>query len=224
MKSWMSLVTGHLLGDAIITDESEAIITNDVETYCRLPSIDAHFEDMNEQSSLPNFTSQYPNRLSIGLMSYDNSRKLTIGTNAFNALVISSIRLDDSKTPSEVGASTKHFTPSSNSRIFLSTSSIEKANQLANDNNREHIPSSDDPFNMIMQLRSKFNQETTFLLARVFGSFTSNHTLLPYTIYTLADYKGSSETDVLHGSKVMELICRTILDNKSRRISKQCTL
>ncbi|CAO3623790.1 unnamed protein product [Mucor hiemalis] len=78
-----------------------------------------------------------------------------------------------------------------------------------------------DPLTHIRQLRSIFNQESTYSLARVFSEFTQNHTLQPFTIYTLNNSISKAETDVILGSRMMELIAHTIHENSQPKLVKK---
>lgn len=126
-RSWMHLMVGRLLASSILVDGSHALLLNGVESYCRYSSLNAHFEKALHQSSLPDFNSQYPNKLKIAKILFDNSEKLVIRSNTCNIFAISSIRIDDNKIVPEVGASTKNFTPSKNMQVFLSATSIKNA-------------------------------------------------------------------------------------------------
>lgn len=66
----------------------------------------------------------------------NKSEKLIFGSKTMNPWVISSIRIDDSKLAPEIGPSTKNFAPSKNTRIFVSTSSIQLANKILKGPNR----------------------------------------------------------------------------------------
>ncbi|KAI7899310.1 uncharacterized protein BX663DRAFT_489416 [Cokeromyces recurvatus] len=175
----MYLVVGHLLASSILVDGSHALLLNGVESYCRYPSIDAHFEKVPQQSSLPDFKSQYLNKLKITKIFFDNSEKLIIGSNTCNILAISSIRVDNVKLAPEGGASTKNFNPSTDARIFLSATSIKKSIKILNASSDQLLSMGADPLTYVRQLRSKCNQEITYSLARVFGEYARNHTLQP---------------------------------------------
>lgn len=149
-------MVGRLLTSSIIVDGNHALLLNGVESYCRYSSIDAHFENVPLQTSLPDFKSQYPNKLNITKISYDNFEKLIIGSNTCNFLAISSIRVDEIKISPEVDASTKNFNPSTHARIFLSTTSIEDARKVINGSSDQLLSMGADPLTYIRQLRSKF--------------------------------------------------------------------
>ena len=133
----------------------------------------------------------------------DKSEKLTLGSKTMNLLVISSIRIDDSKLAPEVGPSTKNFTPSKDTRIFVSTSSIYLANKILKDPDSLKLS---DPLVHLRQLRSKFHQRSTYSLARCYSVFTQDITVQPYTIYTLVNSTSKNDTCSIMGSGVMELV------------------
>ncbi|KAI8982056.1 hypothetical protein BDF20DRAFT_834710 [Mycotypha africana] len=220
-RPWMYMMVGRLLASSILVDGSYALLLTGVESYCRYSSIDAHVEKVPHQSSLPDLMSQYPNKLKITKILFDNSEKLVIGSNTCNILAISSIRIDDAKIAPEVGASTKKFSPSTNTRIFLSTTSIKKAMELFNASSDRLLSLGADPLTHIRQLRSKFNQESTYSLARVFGEFTQNLTVQPFTIYTLNNSVHKAETDVILGSRMLELIAHTIHEDPDAKLAKK---
>ncbi|KAI9469856.1 MAG: hypothetical protein EXX96DRAFT_492132, partial [Benjaminiella poitrasii] len=220
-RPWMYLMVGRLLASSILVDGCHALLLNGVESYSRYPRINAHFEKVPQQSSLPDFKSQYPNKLKITKILFDNSEKLIISSNTCNILAISSIRVDDVKIAPEVGASTKNFNPSTNARIFLSTTSIKNAMEFINASSDQLLSLGADPLIHIRQLRSKFNQESTYSLARVFGEFTQNHTLQPFTIYILSNSVSKAETDVILGSRMMELIAHTIHEDPQPKLVKK---
>ncbi|CAO3613976.1 unnamed protein product [Mucor hiemalis] len=88
----MYRVTSQLLAGAILIDGNQALLLNGVE------SVDVH------QSMHTLKTFQIPkNNTWVELM---------------NVLVISSLRIDDSKLAPEVGLSTNNCTPPKNTRVF----------------------------------------------------------------------------------------------------------
>lgn len=56
-----------MIAGAILVDGNNALLLNGVESYCRYPAIDAHYEKLSlaKQSSIPDHSSQYPNLLKI---------------------------------------------------------------------------------------------------------------------------------------------------------------
>ncbi|KAI9487425.1 MAG: hypothetical protein EXX96DRAFT_628246, partial [Benjaminiella poitrasii] len=113
-RPFMYMITSQLLTGAISVNGSQALLLNGVESYSRYPSIDAHFENVSstQESSIPQLSSQYSNKLKITKINMDKSEKLILGSKTMNIWAISSIRIDDSKLAPEVGPSTNNFTPS----------------------------------------------------------------------------------------------------------------
>lgn len=206
-RPWMFMAVSQLLAGAVLVDGNQALLLNGVESYSRYPSIDAHFEKVQptQESSIADLTSQYPNMLKITKLYVDNSEKLVIGTKTLNILAISSIRIDDSKIAPEVGPSTKQFTPSIRTRIFLSISSIQLANDTLNSSDGKVLSVGMDALVHIRQLRSKFHQRSMFSLGRFYSVFTQDITVQPFSIYTLVN-STKNDNDCILGSKVMELI------------------
>ncbi|KAI7902355.1 uncharacterized protein BX663DRAFT_486674 [Cokeromyces recurvatus] len=120
---------------------------------------------ITQESSIPYLSSQYLNKLKITNINMDKLEKLTLGSKTMNLLVISSIRIDDSKLAPEIGPSTKNITPSKDTRIFVSTSSIYLANKILKDPNSLKLS---EPLVHLRQLRSKFHQRSTYSLARCY--------------------------------------------------------
>lgn len=79
-------------------------------------------------TSLPNFKNLYK-QINVCLKNEAKNRKLIVGTLVFNALIISSVRLDKEYEP-EVGISTYLFNPSANTKMFISRHSISDANLI----------------------------------------------------------------------------------------------
>lgn len=210
-RPFMYMATSQLLVGSILVDGGQALLLNGVESYGRYPSIDAHFENVSstQESSIPQLFSQYPNKLKITKINMDKSEKLTIGSITMNILVISSIRIDDSKLAPEVGPSTKNFTPSKSTRLFLSTTSIKLTNKILK--NPDSLILSD-PLVHFRQLQSKFHQHSTCSLARCYSVFTSDVTVQPYTIYTLVNNTLNNDTCSIMGSKVMAIIGNSVFE------------
>lgn len=125
----MYMAMPQLLAGTVLVDGNQVLLLNGVELYGRYPSIDVHFENVLsiQESTIPSLSSQYSNKFKITKINVDKLEKLALGPKTMNLLVMSSIRIDDSRLASEVGPSTKIFTPSKNTRVFLSTSSIQLA-------------------------------------------------------------------------------------------------
>jgi hypothetical protein len=113
----------------------------------------------------------------------DRSRKLIIGTKVFIALVISSKRLDTDST--SVGPSTYSFTPSSQTKRYVSRKSIERALSTTNDKNETSQCNDFDA--QIRQVRSSLVDPNTYTFARFFSPLTDTLMHRPYSIFTIKD-------------------------------------
>ncbi|KAI9005449.1 hypothetical protein CLU79DRAFT_881916, partial [Phycomyces nitens] len=136
-KDWllypnMKYVTPQLLAGAILEDDSKYIIINTIEPYDRYILNDAHHERrfQPELSTFPTKKGRYQDVQVLLVPSVENGgiMKLNIGSRTCNLLITSSLRLDCESV--NLGASTYHFKPSSETRIFLDSRSLEKANEL----------------------------------------------------------------------------------------------
>lgn len=110
---------------------------------------------------------------------------------SINGLITSSLRIDSIVKP-DIGPSTTHFTvyPSfsaKNTRIFLSRKSLEEAKRLARDTKAIRIK----PYDILSQLRqvrTQFDNLSTYLCCRASSPQTDDMSCRPYTVFTLADY------------------------------------
>jgi hypothetical protein len=101
-------------------EDGQALLINCVELYNRTSTIDPHHERFGARfmiGTTPSLKNLYK----------DNSKKLIIGTHVFNALITSSIRVDRTFDP-ELGPSTFLFTPSTETKVYISSLNIEQAN------------------------------------------------------------------------------------------------
>ncbi|CEI96386.1 hypothetical protein RMCBS344292_10550 [Rhizopus microsporus] len=104
-KPYLSLALSQLLVGSILVNQNEALLVNGIESYSPSPSVDAYCEQfigIGLHSSVPNFTSSYPNELRFTTVHEDNSEKLITSSRSANFLVILSIRIDQQMKP-EVG-------------------------------------------------------------------------------------------------------------------------
>ncbi|KAI7895302.1 uncharacterized protein EV154DRAFT_548288 [Mucor mucedo] len=171
-----------------------------------MPMFCAHFLLFRRllRALLPSGSSLYSNcyldlqnLLSTVIMNNDSSRKLVIGTTKFNALVVSSIRLDGAIKP-EVGPSTFSFFPSGKTKVYVSEDSAKKASRILADK-RPNLDSTLDPAAHLRQLRSGFNFKSTFIYARFHSMFASNHFLQFLTIFTHINSNYQSKKDDILG-------------------------
>ncbi|KAF9152373.1 hypothetical protein BGX21_005041 [Mortierella sp. AD011] len=200
-EDWVSrpelkFACSKLLAGCILlnTANSHAIMVNCVELYGRKKQIDIHREPFRlikgkaPQTSIPPFgETRYDDVWPMTIASKDGDR-LTIGTHAFNALVTSSIRLD-LKEPPSIGGTTVSFslkdTQSSKATvIFLDCESIKAADKLISDKSVQQN-SRGNEVEQLRQLRSKFDEPSTYFRCRAPSRITKDHTAQPFTIFTL---------------------------------------
>jgi hypothetical protein len=216
----MFAISATFFSGAIFVDKGEALLINGIESYCRVPHIDCHFEDYQDRSSIPCFTSQYPIMLEICKIYSDNSEKLIIGTKTCNLLVISSIRIDNSETSPEVGPSTKSFNPTRQVKLYLSKASIVSAQNMMHSDPEQILSCDEDPITHIRQLRSRFDHPSTYCLARFYSVFTQDSHVQPYTVYTMMN-SDKTDTDAILGSRFMELIYDAIYEQHDSMLLKK---
>ncbi|KAF8981756.1 hypothetical protein BGZ46_002324 [Entomortierella lignicola] len=190
----------RLLSGAIMlnTINGEAIILNTVEAYCRDRTLDAHREimiaSMGEavDTSLPDSgLCHYKYIWPRTVYFFENQPRLIVGTKSCNILVTSSLRLDvNGEKRNSLGGTTMSFKLSDDRssrgiRIFLDEKSIEQAHILATDREAWTVDL-EDQMTSLRQLRSQFDESTTYSLCRASGPFTTSRCRQPFTIFTLA--------------------------------------
>lgn len=194
-----SVAIGHVLAGCILVEQRQVLLVNGCEIYNRKPrkpNVDAHHERLGSkfmQTSMPNKGNKYKRRNVIVKLE-DNSRKLIIGSLVFNAIIISSLRLDNNTKP-EVGASNYSFTATPSTRIYVSRKNIEKANtslkkKLVYFNQHDYD-------SQLRQLRSYLTCPNTYVNARVFSKWTDNKLCRPFSIFTFAGKSGGFKILIL---------------------------
>jgi hypothetical protein len=147
----------------------------------------------------------------------DNSKKLIIGTYSFNALVTSSIRLDQT-SELETGPSTKQFSPSRNTQIFIAQTSRIAANDIIE--TKKNTLYDFDILHQLRQLRSRLTSPSTYSISRACAMLTNQISCKPYTIFSILDAgSNTSDTDEKLASMVLRHIALKIL-NKQTTITK----
>ncbi|KAG0304347.1 hypothetical protein BGZ98_005627 [Dissophora globulifera] len=212
----------QLLAGAVLlnTNNGHAIMANCVEAYGRTKQLDAHREHFVTRkgtaaaTSLPPSTgSRYPDVWPLSIFAADGPR-LVIGTQSFNGLITSSMRLDCVDAPS-IGGSTTAFQllspqESQATRIFLDLASIKSALALAADENARGV-SPRNTLGQLRQLRSQFHLSSTFMLCRASGHLTRSHTCQPYSVFTMANYDQSHEGNAQAAAVIFHEIARDVL-------------
>ncbi|KAG0286172.1 hypothetical protein BGZ98_005187 [Dissophora globulifera] len=176
------------------TTNGHAIMVNCIELYGRKKQIDVHREPFRlikgkaPQTSIPPFgETRYDDIWPVTIASKDGD-SLVIGTQAFNALITSSIRLD-LKDPPSIGGTTvsfplKDIRSSKATAIFLDCDSIKEADEIMKDRNIERN-SRGNEVEQLRQIRSKFHEPSTFYLCRAPSRIAKDHMAQPFTVFTL---------------------------------------
>ncbi|ORX57488.1 hypothetical protein DM01DRAFT_1334107 [Hesseltinella vesiculosa] len=144
--------------------------------------------------------------------------KLVIGTESFNALITSSIRVD-ADLPPNLGPTTATFlidspAQSLGTRMFVMRKSIESALSLSKNTNVTSTSSSDLLY-QLRQMRTRFHHPSTYLCCRSSGPWTDDIAGQPYTIFTLANWEeGSSESPYRIASTLFQSIALCVMLNK----------
>ncbi|KAI8351076.1 hypothetical protein B0O80DRAFT_416756 [Mortierella sp. GBAus27b] len=173
---------------------------NTVEVYGRTNLKDAHRETFGIQklsaidTSLPaaDGGDRYPDIRPV-TMTYGLEKRLVIGSGTCDILVTSCIRLD-SKGPElvSVGGSTTCFSlvgdqAIKNTRIFLDVASERAGHEIMNQLQTTEI-NGRHGIKQMRQLRSKFDEATTYALCRISGPITRHHVCWPHSIFTVATH------------------------------------
>ncbi|KAF9425609.1 hypothetical protein BGZ76_003150 [Entomortierella beljakovae] len=166
------------LAGAVIQTSSQAILIGKVEVYGRRPGEDAHYFNL----AMPAH-----NDFEVVSLLHDNCYKLIIGSNTWSALVTESIELLSGSI--EVGADNGTALSSDKSTIW-GRDDWEK-NSLAE-----------------RQLRSKFNNESTYEDSAAIFYQLIHWSCQPITIFRLRDYY---ESKAMCGIKASALIFNQIL-------------
>ncbi|CAO3633153.1 unnamed protein product [Cunninghamella echinulata] len=227
----MKYYSAQVLAGAILVNENngQATIINTVEVYGRTKTVDIHRESFGSQkgcsiaSSLPPSKTRYPNVWPTTLINSDGS-KLVIGTQTFNALITSSLRVDTKMDPS-LSAKTLSFVLNNKhsslaTHIFLDKNSIEMAGKLALSDtttciNPHHL------FYQLRQLRTHFHHASTYYLCRASSSITSGHIFQPYTVFTLADFDCGKDSQGRIASELFRLIALQVLKSDRPTLNKK---
>lgn len=191
----LKYATSLAFAGGILVDGQAAIMMNTVEPYGRDAVSEAHFERRLEGSP-----SSYPRKeglygyLGVFLLpsSESGKKQLVIGTRSCNVLVTSSMRLDISSI--NVGAFTRHFEPSDNTRIFLTIAGLKHAGEALVDktlNQSQTMPA----LFQLKQVRSKFHRLSTYGMCRASSSFSRLLQYQPTTIWTLCEQDSNQQTD-----------------------------
>ncbi|KAI8594466.1 hypothetical protein EDD21DRAFT_330268 [Dissophora ornata] len=198
------------------------VINNTVETYGRTRSVDAHREritvvkDVLSPSTLPpNTRTCYKNVYPLTYYYSQEGERLALGTQTFNILVTSSLRLDVVEPPS-VGGTVGSFQmrsvqDCSVARIFLDMESVQAGLSVAKEGRTSIWPSN--LFTQLRQLKTLFHDGSTYRLCRAAGFLTQGHNCQPFTVFTLVDFDGSKSLSAQSGSKLLRTIAASVLES-----------
>ncbi|KAI8575346.1 hypothetical protein K450DRAFT_275701 [Umbelopsis ramanniana AG] len=188
------LLAGSIIHNAV---NNETVMANTVEVYGRKKNVDLHREPFGTKknnaiitSLPPPHKSRYPDVWPTTLSNNDGL-KLIIGTQTFNALVTSALRLDEATRPN-VGGMTTNFVlmgieSSLSTSIHLDEESIKKAKSLAENVNETSL-SKTNIMDQLRQLRTKFHVSSSYYLCRASGPITKSHQCHPYSVFTLHNF------------------------------------
>lgn len=170
------------LAGAIIQTYSQAILVGKVEVYGRRPSEDAHYFNLVKPTQ---------NDADVVSIFHDNCNKLVIGTNSWSALITESVELLSGSI--EVGPNNLTALTSDRSTIW-GRDDWDK-NSLVE-----------------RQLRSKFNDESTYVESAAIFYLFHHWSCHPITIFRLQDYY---ESRAMCGIKASAIIFHQLLVKKS---------
>ncbi|KAG0247272.1 hypothetical protein BG011_001758 [Mortierella polycephala] len=215
------------------TRNGQAVINNTVEVYGRTRTVDAHRErffvkdGVASRTSLPPATKvRYRDVWPLTLPDTEGER-LLLGTQSFNALVTSSLRLD-LKAPASIGAHTSSFRllnseDSAATHIYLDKESVTVGLSIAR-NKDAYFISARNKLQQLRQLGSKFYDSSTYRLCRASGYLTLRHACNPYTVFTLANFNQSSSKDGQAASTLFQDIAEAVLSLGSKAVLRRDAL
>ncbi|KAF9085946.1 hypothetical protein BGX27_003295 [Mortierella sp. AM989] len=193
---------GQYLAGAILLrmDNREAVIINSVEVYGRTSWRDVHREPFgvvkghSTKTSLPAVDGRdHYKDVRPTTMTTKDGKKLVIGTGTCDILVTCCTRLDPAGNGLvSVGGNNSCFLLESdeairNIRIFLDHESEQAGHDLMKCLDATEI-SETHGIKQMRQLRTRFDEPSTFSLCRVSGPLTRHHVYWPYTVFTVATH------------------------------------
>ncbi|KAI8594883.1 hypothetical protein EDD21DRAFT_392661 [Dissophora ornata] len=239
-QSWifqpeLRFACARLLAGCIVLNgmNGQAVIVNTVEVYGRPRQVDSHREHavLKKQTAVttslpPPVGTRYTDVWPLTISALDGER-LVIGTQSFNALVTSSLRLDVEEPPS-LGGATMNFTLSTPqashaTKIFLDSGSIEDAYTLAS-NKDAWCVSTRDTFSQLRQLRTKFHDSSTYSLCRASSFFTRNSAQQPFTIFNLLSCDQMRKGNGTAVATVFYAIAKTVLEKGTKSSLDKSTI
>ncbi|KAG1039493.1 hypothetical protein G6F43_012492 [Rhizopus delemar] len=172
-----------LAGSILVNSRNnQALMINTIEMYGRTRCIDQHRETFGKMKDGVVATSHPPPIQTIHhgvwpvLLKGREGHKLVIGTEVSNALVTSSIRLDEKHHASIGGITTnfllKNMQDSLACRIFVDTEYLNKARTILSNPMATCVSSHGSMISQLRQLRTHFDYATTYTLCRASGPLT----------------------------------------------------
>ncbi|KAG1581541.1 hypothetical protein G6F47_012423 [Rhizopus delemar] len=196
---------------------NQALMINTIEMYGRTKCIDQHRETFGKMKDGVVATSHPPPIQTIHhgvwpvLLKGREGHKLVIGTEVSNALVTSSIRLDEKHHASIGGITTnfllKNMQDSLACRIFVDTECLNKARTILSNPMATCVSSHGSMISQLRQLRTHFDYATTYTLCRASGPLTSSTICHPYILFTIAEHdRGRNSPAIIFRSIAVKIM------------------
>ncbi|KAI9591643.1 hypothetical protein BDF19DRAFT_486166 [Syncephalis fuscata] len=99
----MRYVSAQLFSNAILVEDKQILLINCVEAYGRRCTIDVHHETAWRSPSVPDDDDLRYNGIKVVVDTYNNSKRLLIGTHSSNLLVTSSVLLRNNQQIIQLG-------------------------------------------------------------------------------------------------------------------------
>jgi hypothetical protein len=223
------VLTGAILVNPI---SSIAILINSIEVYGRSSLVDAHHERCLNKRGIPAVSTnppvncRYKRIWAISVKDSDGT-KLNVATKSFNALVTSSIRLDAKHAP-ELGPTTSKFLVDKEHgrqvQIFLNEDNYTDAAEIALNEHATNI-SDTDVLQQLRQIRSKFNEHSSYIPSRSSSSLCGFHRLQPQTIFTYCTFdKSAPSCDGRLASRVFAHVATEVIKRKDKAMLDKHTI
>ncbi|EIE87813.1 hypothetical protein RO3G_12524 [Rhizopus delemar RA 99-880] len=194
---------------------------NTVEMYGKTKTTDYHRESFGKlknsviTNSLPPSIKTLHQNVWPTSLDVRDEKKLVIGTQVSNALVTSSIRLDEKGFVS-IGATSSHFMldtikDSLVSKIFIDLDLLKSAKALIEDPSTTSVSDIGILFHQLRQLRTKFHLPSTYSLCRASVPITMNHTCHSFSLFTLSEFdRGRSPSASIFRTITNEVLLNTL--------------
>ncbi|KAF9084641.1 hypothetical protein BGX27_003738 [Mortierella sp. AM989] len=202
------------------TKSCQAVIANTVEAFGRTKMVDVHRESFVVRKGCPVATSLPPptrtpyRNVWPKTLSSPEGERLVIGTRSFNALITSSLRLD-ARMDASVGGTTLSFQLASTqdslaTKIFLDAESVRVALDIAK-NEEAWSVSDSDLICQLRQVKTHFDDPSTYYLCRASSDFAANHPHQPYTVFSLASFDQAHSGDGVAASRIFRLVGNAVI-------------